>query len=205
MKALLLIDIQNDFVKEGSLAVPDGNEIIPVVNKLQPLFDLIVATQDWHPQNHKSFASNHSGKKPFDIIELNGLQQVLWPDHCVQGSKGAEFCSELDMNKTEAIFRKGTNAEIDSYSGFYDNGHFKTTGLADYLRGKQITKVYLAGLAGDYCVYFSAKDALQQGFETYVIHDAVRAISDEDFAKAKKDILAKAGSIITSSEVFATL
>jgi len=201
MKALLLIDIQNDFIPGGSLAVPGGNEIITVANKLQPKFELVVATQDWHPQNHKSFASNHYEKKPFDTIQLHGSEQVLWPDHCVQGTMGAAFSGELNMNKVEAIFRKGTNVEIDSYSGFYDNGHFKTTGLADYLRGKQVTEVFLAGLAGDYCVYFTANDALQEGFTTYLIEDAVRAINKQGFDKAKADILFKGGKIITSLDI----
>jgi len=201
MKALLLIDIQNDFIPGGSLAVPGGNEIIAVCNSLQAHFDVVVATQDWHPANHQSFASNHSDKKPFDVIELHGLKQVLWPVHCVQGTEGAEFSPELHMNKVEAIFRKGTVPEIDSYSGFFDNGHRKTTALADYLRGKQIEEVYIAGLAADYCVYYTAKDALQEGFATFVIEDAVRAISREGFVKAKEDILQRGGKIITSSQV----
>src|SRR4051812_7689039 len=132
MKALIVADIQNDFLPGGALAVPDGHKIIPVVNELQNYFDLVVATQDWHPLNHTSFASNHNNKKPFDIIELHDIKQTLWPDHCVQGSTGADFPAQLNLNKAEAIFRKGTNAEIDSYSGFYDNKHLKSTGLAAY-------------------------------------------------------------------------
>lgn len=201
MRALLLIDIQNDFIPGGSLAVPGGDEIIPVANNLQKHFDLVVATQDWHPGNHKSFAGNHEGKNNFEVIDLNGLQQVLWPNHCVQGSKGAEFSNELSMNKVEVIFRKGTNTEIDSYSGFYDNGHRKSTGLSDYLKGKNIKEVYIAGLAADYCVYYTAKDALQEGFTTYIIEDAVRAINLEGFEKAKQDILSKGGNIIKSSTI----
>lgn len=202
MKALLLIDIQNDFIPGGALAVPEGDQIVPIVNKLQQNFDLVVATQDWHPQSHKSFASNHNGKKPFEVIDLNGLEQVLWPDHCTQGSRGAAFPEDLETNKIEAIFRKGTNQEIDSYSGFYDNGHLKTTGLADYLRGKNVREVYLAGLAGDYCVYYSAKDALAEGFETFLIEDAVRALDKEQFEKVKKDISSRGGRIIKSDVVF---
>ena len=201
MKALLLVDIQIDFIPGGSLAVPGGNEIISIVNKLQQQFDVVAATQDWHPGNHKSFASNHKDKNTFDIIQLHGLQQVLWPDHCVQGTKGAEFSKELNMNKVEAIFRKGTDPEIDSYSGFYDNGHRKTTGLANYLKGKQATEVYIAGLAADYCVYYTAKDALLEGFMTYIIEDAVRAINLEGFKKAKEDIISKGGKIINSSDI----
>lgn len=201
MRALLLIDIQNDFIPGGSLAVPDGNEIIAIVNNLQQQFDVVAATQDWHPQNHKSFAGNHTNKNTFDVIQLHGLEQVLWPDHCIQGTKGAEFSKELNMNKVEAIFRKGTDPEIDSYSGFYDNGHWKTTGLANCLKGKQVTEVYIAGLAADYCVYYTAKDALLEGFTTIVIEDAVRAINPEGFKKAKEDILSKGGKIINSRDI----
>ena len=201
MKALLLIDIQNDFLPGGSLAVPGGNEIIPIVNKLHQQFDLVVATQDWHPSTHKSFASNHTGKQAFEQIDLDGLPQVLWPDHCVQGTPGTELSSAVDWRKTEAIFRKGTNPAIDSYSGFYDNGHRKATGLADYLKGRGVTSIYLAGLAADYCVYFTAKDGLAEGFATFFIEDATRAISPEGFQQAKKDLLAKGGRIIQSSEI----
>lgn len=198
MKALLLIDIQNDFLPGGALAVPEGDQIIPLVNQLQQKFELVVATQDWHPGNHKSFASQHSGKQIFETIELQGLEQVLWPDHCVQGSPGAEFAPELNMQKVGAIFRKGMNTGIDSYSGFFDNGQLKTTGLAHYLKGKGVEQVYLAGLAGDFCVFFSAKDALQEGFETYLIEDATRAISPEGFRKAKEKVLKCGGKIIQS-------
>jgi nicotinamidase/pyrazinamidase len=133
MDALIIIDVQNDFIPGGSLAVPGGEEIIKIINELQSEFSLVVATQDWHPANHKSFASNHSGKRVFEKVDLHGLEQLLWPDHCIQGSKGAEFHKELDMRKVEAIFRKGMDAEIDSYSGFFDNGYRKSTGLAGYL------------------------------------------------------------------------
>lgn len=201
MKALLLIDIQNDFLPGGSLVVPGGDEIIPVVNRLQEAFDLVVATQDWHPATHKSFASNHEGRTVFEQIELQGLPQVLWPDHCVQGSTGADFSAAVNWNRTEGIFRKGTDPEIDSYSGFYDNGRLKATGLADYLKGRAISEVYVAGLAADYCVYFTAKDALAEGFSTFIIEDATRAISNEDFAKAKKDIREKGGQIVLSREL----
>jgi nicotinamidase/pyrazinamidase len=201
MKALLLIDIQKDFLPEGALAVPEGNEIIPIVNGIQQYFDLVVATQDWHPAKHKSFASNHPGTVTFGKIELNGMEQTLWPNHCVQGTEGTAFSNELHMNKVEAIFRKGTDVEIDSYSCFYDNGHLKSTGLADYLRGKQVTQVYLAGLAGDYCVYFSALDSITEGFETFVMEDAVRSINADAFKKAKADITTKGGKIINSNDV----
>ncbi len=201
MRALLLIDIQNDFLPGGALAVPGGDQIMPVVNRLQQQFELVVATQDWHPAGHKSFASSHESRKPFELMELNGLEQVLWPDHCIQGTDGAEFSKELDMKKVEAVFRKGTNPEIDSYSGFYDNGHLKSTALADYLRGKQVKEVYLAGLAGDFCVYFSVKDALQEGFKTYLIEDATRPIDKAGFEKAKKDIVERGGHVIHSNSL----
>ena len=148
MVALILVDIQNDFIPGGTLPVPAGDEIIPLVNELQNSFDLVVATQDWHPKNHKSFASNHTGKRPFDKIMLHGLEQVLWPDHCVQGSRGAQLHDDLDLNKVEAIFRKGMDAEIDSYSAFYDNGYKKSTGLAGYLRERKVQKVFVCGFHG---------------------------------------------------------
>lgn len=199
MKALLLIDIQVDFLPGGALAVAEGNTIIPVCNRLQTKFDLVVATQDWHPQGHKSFASSHTNQKAFETIELNGLQQVLWPDHCVHETAGAAFSEQLDTKQIETIFRKGTDPQIDSYSGFYDNGHLKATGLAHYLRGKNVAQVYVVGLAADYCVYFTAKDALTEGFETFIIEDATKPISAEGFEKAKRDILNKGGNLIHSS------
>ncbi len=201
MRALLLIDIQNDFIPGGALAVPNGDTILNTINKLQDHFDLVIATQDWHPANHKSFASQHKGKQVFDVVELDGLKQVLWPNHCVQGTNGAAFSPKLEMNRVEAVFRKGTDANVDSYSGFHDNGHLKSTGLADYLKGKGVTEVYVVGLAGDYCVYFSAKDAIAEGFQTYLIEDAIRSINDNDFEKAKEDIISKGGRVIQSSEV----
>ncbi len=178
--------------------MPEGDAILPVVNRLQGQFDLVIATQDWHPPQHKSFASQHSGKKAFEVTALNGLEQVLWPDHCVQGTPGAEFSAELEQHRVEAIFRKGTDPEVDSYSGFYDNGYRKSTGLAGSLRGKGVTEVYLAGLAADYCVYFSAKDALKEGFKVYYLEDAVRAISPAGYEQAKADLAARGAQIIQS-------
>ncbi|SNR34381.1 bifunctional nicotinamidase/pyrazinamidase [Hymenobacter mucosus] len=201
MRTLLLVDIQYDFLPGGSLAVAGGNEVIPLVNHLQPQFELVVATQDWHPAGHKSFASQHPGHHAFDQIDLHGLPQTLWPDHCVQGTRGAEFSSDLDQNRIEAIFRKGTTPEIDSYSGFFDNGHRKATGLADYLRGRGVTQVYLAGLAADFCVYFSAKDALEQQFEVFFLEDATRAISAEGYQQARADLRSRGGKVLTSTEL----
>lgn len=202
MKALLLIDIQNDFLPGGALAVPEGDQILPVVNQLQTCFDLVVATQDWHPAEHKSFAANHPGKQPFGVTELQGLSQVLWPIHCVQGSAGAGFAPGLEMNRVEAIFRKGMDPEIDSYSGFFDNGHLKSTGLADYLHSKKVSQVFVAGLAGDYCVYFTAKDALLEGFKTFLLEDACRPIDAGGLAQAKADLRHLGGKIIQSSVLF---
>ena len=201
MHALILVDIQNDFVPGGALAVPAGNEIIPLVNGLQNSFDLVIATQDWHPKHHKSFASTHNNKRPFEKIILHGLDQVLWPDHCVQGTDGAQLHSNLNTNKVEAIFRKGMDPEIDSYSGFYDNGYKKNTGLAGYLRERKVQKVFVCGLAGDYCVFYTAKDALKENFETYIIEDATRPIDEDGFLKAKDEILTSGGQIISSKNL----
>ena len=198
---LILVDIQNDFIPGGRLAVRDGDAILPLVNTLQREFRLVVATQDWHPQNHKSFASNHAGKHPFEVIDLHGLPQVLWPDHCVQNSKGADFHPALNMNSVEAIFRKGMDPEIDSYSGFYDNGARKSTGLAGYLRERKIRKVFVCGLAADYCVAYTAKDALKENFDTYIIADATRAIDVEGFNAAAQEIMSAGGNIIESSNL----
>ena len=203
MNALLLIDIQNDFLPGGRLAVPDGDAIIPLINKLQPQFDLVVATQDWHPAGHQSFASSHAGRSQFEQIDLHGLPQVLWPDHCTQASTGAELAPTLHTELVEAIFRKGTNLEIDSYSAFFDNGHRKSTGLADYLRGRGVTQVFIAGLAGDYCVYYSALDALAAGFTTSVITDATRAISADGFLVALADLRVKGAHLLESASVLA--
>lgn len=201
MQALIIIDVQYDFLAGGALAVADGNQIIPIINKISGVFPLVVATQDWHPVDHGSFASNHMGKNTFDKTELNGLEQVLWPDHCVQGKEGANFSPQLDMAKVEAIFRKGTDKTIDSYSGFFDNGKRKSTGMAAYLSGRGVEKVYLAGLAGDYCVGYSAIDALSLGFETYVIEDAVRSITLEGWEAMKTNIINRGGKIILSTAI----
>ena len=205
MKALILIDIQNDFLPSGALPVPDGDAIIPVVNKLQDYFDLVIATLDWHPANHKSFASNHAGKKPLDIINLHGIQQTLWPDHCIQGTPGADFPASLNMNKATAIFRKGTDPELDSYSDFYDNARRNSTGLAGYLREKNVNEIYLTGLAGDICVYFTAMDSLAEKFTTFIIEDATRSLSLETFKTAMIQFTGKGGKIIQSEDLIARL
>lgn len=201
MRALIIVDVQNDFTKGGSLEVPDGDAVIPVVNELQTRFPLIVATQDWHPPNHKSFASNHPGKKPFEIILLNGQNQVLWPDHCVQGSEGAAFHSKLDMRRVAAIFRKGMDPEVDSYSGFFDNDHQKNTGLAGFLQARRVKEIFICGLAGDYCVFFTARDGLNEGFVTYLIGDATRPIDKDGFESSKEEIRKLGGKIVLSAEI----
>ncbi len=176
----------------------NGDQIIPVVNRLQDRFPLVVATQDWHPVGHQSFASSHNGKKVFDTVMLGESEQILWPDHCVQGSHGADLAGELSMERVEAIFRKGMDPGIDSYSAFFDNEHLKRTGLGDYLRGRGVTELYVVGLAGDFCVAFSALDAINEGFDTWVVEDATKAIDQDGFQKMKDRIEEKGGHIIQS-------
>ncbi|MBZ9728251.1 bifunctional nicotinamidase/pyrazinamidase [Salegentibacter sp. JZCK2] len=201
MKTLIIVDPQNDFMPGGSLAVPNGDEIIPVINKLQKKFDLVIASQDWHPKAHASFASSHMGKKEFETIDLNGTEQVMWPEHCVQNTDGAEFNENLKTAKIEAIFRKGTNPEIDSYSAFYDNKHLKSTGLTGYLKEKKADDLYFCGLAAEICVYFTAKDAIKEGFKATIIEDATRALDAEDFKKAKAELEDLGGKIITAEAI----
>ncbi|WP_164102158.1 bifunctional nicotinamidase/pyrazinamidase [Candidatus Laterigemmans baculatus] len=176
MKALLLIDIQNDFLPGGPLGVEDGYSVIPVANRLMPRYAEVVATQDWHPPNHHSFASQHPGRKVGDVIESGGRQQVLWPDHCVQGGEGAALAAGLEFEAIDKIIQKGTDPELDSYSGFFDNDHRTATGLESYLRSQGIDAVDIVGLATDYCVLFTALDAVQLGFDTTVILEGVRGI-----------------------------
>lgn len=196
MKTLILVDIQNDFLEGGSLAVPHGNEIISFVNSIQQEFDLVIATQDWHPAHHKSFAAEHPGKNEFEIIDLNGLQQVLWPVHCVQGSFGGEFHQDLETRRIEAIFRKGMNPEIDSYSGFFDNGKRQNTGMYGYLKDREVTEVTIVGLAADFCVNYTAIDALDLGFKTCVLEKATKAIHPKNWERIKLDIQYRGGMIL---------
>jgi nicotinamidase/pyrazinamidase len=176
MKALIVADVQNDFCPGGALAVPDGDLVVPVINGLMPRFDLVVATQDWHPPDHGSFAVNHPGRQPGEVIDLGGLEQVLWPVHCAQGTAGAELHPGLNRAGITRVFQKGTDKNIDSYSGFFDNGHRKATGLGDYLRQQGVTGVYVCGLTTDYCVKATALDALGLGFVTCLVEDACRGI-----------------------------
>ncbi len=178
-KALLLVDIQNDFCPGGALAVPRGDEVVEVANRMQKHFSIVVATQDWHPANHGSFASNHEGRKPGEVIDLHGIQQILWPAHCVQGTPGAKLVSSLETDKIAKVFPKGTDPTVDSYSGFYDNEQRNSTGLTDYLREREVGEVYVVGLATDYCVKFTALDARREGFATYVIEDGCRGVNLE--------------------------
>jgi nicotinamidase/pyrazinamidase len=176
---LLIIDVQNDFCPGGALAVPHGDEIVPVINQLAQQFAHVILTQDWHPKGHLSFASRHPGKSPFDVVEVSYGPQTLWPDHCIQASRGAEFHPDLKVPHAELVLRKGFRPEIDSYSAFQENDRKTKTGLEGYLRERGFQRVFLAGLAYDYCVRYSAVDAQTAGFETFVIEDACRAIGPD--------------------------
>lgn len=203
MNALILIDIQNDFLPGGALAVPNGDAVIPVANRLQPIFPLVVATQDWHPANHGSFAANHPGKGVFEQVDLNGLPQTLWPTHCVQGTAGAELAPGLNRERIAKVFQKGTDAGIDSYSGFFDNGHRRATGMADWLKAKGVTEVHVCGLATDYCVKFTALDAVNAGFKTHLVEDASRGVNlqSNDVAKAIEEMRRMGVCVLHSDEL----
>ena len=198
--ALILVDLQNDFLPGGALAVPHGDEVIPLADELQRRFDLVVATKDWHPSDHGSFAANHKGKKPGDRIILDGIEQILWPVHCVQNTHGAEFAPLFDTSRIAHVFHKGTERNIDSYSTFFDNAHRRHTGLAHYLEKRSIKEIYLMGLALDYCVKYSALDARQLGLTTYVILDGCRGIELEpgDIDRAL-DEMKRAGAVLLKS------
>lgn len=176
MRALIIVDVQNDFLPGGALAVAHGDEVIPRINQVQHRFELVVATQDWHPPDHGSFAANHPGTHPGDVIELAGLRQILWPVHCVQKTRGAELSADLQKFRIARIFQKGTHVEVDSYSGFFDNGRRYSTGLADFLHLRGVYEVYVCGLATDYCVKYTALDAAREGFRTTVLTDACRGV-----------------------------
>ena len=203
MKALVITDIQNDFCPGGALAVKEGDQIVPVVNSLQPHFEVIVAAQDWHPANHGSFADNHEDKVPGDIIDLDGLEQIIWPIHCVQGSHGAKLVATLNQEKIERIFQKGLDPNIDSYSGFYDNGHRNSTKMGDYLTEKGVDEVYIVGLATDYCVKYTALDANKLGFNTTMIEDACRGveINEGDIQRALAEMQSEGIHVIQSTEI----
>ncbi len=197
---LILVDLQNDFLPGGALAVPHGDEIIPVANELQRKFELVLATKDWHPPDHSSFAANHPGKKPGDRIILDGIEQILWPVHCVQNTHGAEFAAAFDTSRIAHVFHKGTDPTIDSYSTFFDNAHRRHTGLAHYLEERGINDIYLMGLALDYCVKYSALDARQLELNTHVIVNGCRGIELKpgDISRAL-DETKRAGAVLLKS------
>jgi len=176
MKTLLLIDIQNDFLPGGALAVPQGDEVVAVANRFMPEYELVVATQDWHPADHGSFASQHPGRRAGELLRLDGLGQILWPDHCVQGTPGAEFAPGLNAAGIQHVVQKGTDRNIDSYSGFFDNARRQATGLEACLRNQGVDEVHIMGLATDYCVKFTALDAAELGFRTAVLAEGVRGV-----------------------------
>jgi nicotinamidase/pyrazinamidase len=203
MRALLLLDIQNDFMPFGSLPVADGDAVVAVANSLAPRFELVVATQDWHPAGHASFASSHPGHSAGEVIDIAGSQQVLWADHCVQNSPGASLHSGLDVASIDHVTRKGTDCGIDSYSGFFDNNHAKDTGLSMYLRERGVDEVWLVGLATDYCVKYTALDGRGEGFDVVVVEDGCRAVnlSPDDGADALAEMAAAGCKITRSGEL----
>jgi nicotinamidase/pyrazinamidase len=200
MNALLVVDIQNDFLPGGALAVPDGDKVIPIANRLMDCFDLVLATQDWHPANHGSFAANHPNRRPGETIDLIGTMQVLWPVHCVQGSPGAEFSAGLRVDRFARVFQKGTDSGIDSYSSFFDNARKRSTGLSDYLREQNVNELFICGLATDYCVKYSVLDSTSLGIRTSVVADACRGVNlkpnDSTTAIAE---MRKAGAMMVNS------
>ena len=192
-EALLVIDVQNDFCPKGALAVGGGDMIIQPINAAMDKFDIVVLTQDWHPTDHKSFASSHANKEPFDTVVMSYGDQVLWPDHCIQGSVGAGFHPDLNHTRADVIIRKGSNPEVDSYSAFYENDKVTPTGLHGYLKNRDVTKLTLVGLATDYCVAFSALDAAKLGYAVTVRLDMARGIDSDGSLKAAIDKMSKAG------------
>ncbi len=203
MEALLVVDIQNDFLPGGALAVPDSDQVIPIINRLMDRFALVLATQDWHPPNHGSFAANHPNRRPGEVIDLNGVKQILWPVHCVQASHGAAFSTEIHSERFSQIFLKGIDPGIDSYSGFFDNRRLRSTRLLDHLRDNDVDEIFICGLATDYCVKFSALDSIGSGIRTRVIEDACRGVNLEagDSALAIAQIRKAGASVIESASL----
>ena len=197
---LVVVDVQNDFCPGGRLAVPKGDEVVPLINRLARRFSHVVLTQDWHPDRHHSFASTHQGKKPFDVVPLSYGPQVLWPDHCIQGSPGAEFHRHLQIPHAQLVLRKGYRLNIDSYSAFYENDHKTVTGLAGYLRHRELKRIVLAGLAFDFCVRYSAEDASREGFQVTVIEDACRGIDIDGSVNQTRQSLARLGVKIVTAD-----
>jgi nicotinamidase/pyrazinamidase len=203
MRALIVVDLQNDFMPGGALPVPNGDEVVSVANRVMPRFDLVVASQDWHPPHHSSFASQHPGQKPGEVVRLEGIDQVLWPDHCVQQTAGAAFHRDLNILGIDKVFQKGVDPTIDSYSTFFDNAHRRSTGLADFLRARSVDEVFLLGLATDYCVKFSALDAVREHFRAIVIEDGCRGIDLQpgDVDRALQEMRDAGARIVSSDEV----
>ncbi|MEX0600441.1 MAG: bifunctional nicotinamidase/pyrazinamidase [Rhodothermales bacterium] len=200
MRALLVVDVQYDFLPGGCLAVPEADEIIPVVNDLIDHFEHVVFTQDWHPAGHDSFASSHEGHDPFDVIEVDYGNQILWPDHCVQGTRGAELHDDLDVDRAELIIRKGFRRDIDSYSAFFENDGTTPTGLTGYLRERGIDTLYVVGLALDFCVHWSAVDGSEQGFDVMVVEDGSRPIDTEGSLDEAMGNMESAGVKLVTAE-----
>lgn len=200
--ALIVVDVQNDFCPQGALAVPNGNQVIPIINALMPKFSHIILTQDWHPKDHISFADNHMGKTPYDTINLPYGEQILWTRHCVQGTQGADFHQDLDTNHAQLIIRKGHHVNIDSYSGFLEADRTTSTGLSGYLHTHNIKRVFVVGLATDFCVAWTAIDAVHFGFETFVIEDACRGIdANHSLKKAWATMLERGVQRTTSKHI----
>ena len=202
-RALVLVDLQYDFLPGGALAVAHGDDTLAVARRMTRRFDTVVATQDWHPHDHGSFAANNPGAEPFQQRELHGLPQTMWPVHCVQGTRGADLHDSLDRGRIAHVFRKGTDPTVDSYSGFYDNGHRKSTGMADWLREHGITQLYVLGLATDYCVKFTALDARNEGFDVWLIEDGCRAveIAKGDGDKAIAEMRTAGVTVVESGDI----
>ncbi len=201
--ALIIIDVQNDFCPGGALAVENGDAIIPVINRIAPEFRQVIATRDWHPEGHISFASRHPGKQPFEQITVDGLDQVLWPDHCIQASEGAAFHPDLDLRPVDLIVHKGTKKELDSYSALFENDHTTPTGLEGYLNRLGISTVYFTGLAADVCVFYSAMDAVKVKYKTFVIFDATRGVDQPagNVERTKEEMLEAGVTFVESSEL----
>ena len=191
MKVLIIIDVQNDFLINGSLEVPNGNDVIEPINEIIMNYALVIATKDWHPLDHVSFVSNHPGKKVGDIINVNYLDQILWPVHCVQESRGSDFPKTLNIKAINKIIYKGTNSQIDSYSGFHDNGKILYTGLSDYLKAKNVISIDYVGLVTEYCVKFTVFDSIKEGFKSRVILKGIKGINLEESNKALKEMRSK--------------
>jgi nicotinamidase/pyrazinamidase len=205
MNALLIVDVQNDFCPGGALAVPEGDEVVPIINDLSDAFDHVIQTQDWHPAGHQSFASSHPGHDPMDEIEVEYGQQTLWPDHCVQGTDGAAFHPDLNTTRSELIIRKGFRPEIDSYSAFFENDNETPTGLTGYLRERDIDALFVVGLATDFCVKWSALDGRKQGFDVYVVEEATRGIDANGSVAVAWEEMNDAGVQIISADAARTL